>query len=69
VHQLRAQEDVPPLPIMTGGELAEWRKSRGWSQAETAKVLGVGERTVRRAESEPHKPLGHSIRETLAKVT
>jgi DNA-binding XRE family transcriptional regulator len=64
--------EVPPemgLPQAqtprTGAELKTWREKRGWTQAELAKRFKVNEKTIRRAEAEPDKPVGRS----LAKAT
>jgi hypothetical protein len=66
LHEIVPIESLPPPPIVTGAELKLWREQKGLSQATAAKILGVGQRTVRRAESEPKKPLGPAIREAMA---
>ena len=57
-----------PLPVLTGGEFRTWRTARGWTQTETAQRLGVGERTVRLAESTPDVPLGNALRAALGRA-
>lgn len=47
--------------MLTGGELHAWRLAQGWTQAQAAKMLGVGERTIRGAEATPDEPLGRAI--------
>lgn len=59
--------ELPPPPtLLTGGEFAAWRKSRGWTQNEAARELKVGLRTIERTESSPEAPLGPAIRKALA---
>ena len=65
LHEIVPIESLPPPPIVTGAELKIWREQKGLSQAAAAKALGVGDRTIRRAESEPKKPLGPAIREAM----
>lgn len=38
---------------MTGAELIEWRKGRGESQAQAAKLIGVGRTHLSRLENAP----------------
>jgi hypothetical protein len=65
---LRAIEaKKPDLPV-TGAEFVEWRKGKGWSQAEAAKQLGVGIATVKRTESLLEKKIGPSLRKALEKI-
>jgi hypothetical protein len=65
VHGLRPIE-LPPAPsILTGGELAAWRKQRGWSQVEAATVLNVGVATLKRAEVAATEPLGRTLRKAI----
>jgi len=60
---------VPPcLPASTasaprtGAELRAWRERRKLSQVETAAVLGVGKRTIVRAELAPAAPLPRAFK-------
>jgi DNA-binding transcriptional regulator YiaG len=66
MHRLIPSELPAPPPIMTGTELRKWRDKKGWSQTETAKSLGVSERTIRLAESKPDNPLGRAILKALS---
>jgi hypothetical protein len=70
VHGLRPQELPPPTCIFTGEELTAWRKARGWSQARAAKELGVGLRTLKRAEAPTARgdPLGATLADALAEI-
>lgn len=52
----------PPVDLpMTGAELTAWRKARSWSQREAARVLGVGQASVSRAEAAPTETLGPTL--------
>jgi hypothetical protein len=68
VHGLRPYELPPPPSVQTGGELRAWRKAKGWTQAAAAKALGVGTRTIKRAEATPKAPLGPALREALDRL-
>lgn len=58
ITKKRKWPDILPLYVpMTGAELREWRHSQGRSQVELAELLGVSERTVRRAEERTRKAL------------
>ena len=71
VHQLRPVElkvetfDVP----MTGAELIAWRNREGLTHVAAAARLGVGVRTVERAESSPERPVGKALRRALSRNT
>lgn len=66
VHGITPIEAPPPARIpRTGAELLQWRKDRGWTQAQAARELGVGERTIRVAEATPEAPLGRSLQTGL----
>jgi hypothetical protein len=63
---------VPPLlgpstagTPRTGVELRAWREARALTQRQAAKLLGVGQATVARAETEGTKPLGDVVRRSL----
>jgi hypothetical protein len=61
VHGI-APAELPVTPnLLTGSELRTWRQARGWTQTETAKMLGVSERTIRGAEAAPDARLGRAI--------
>ena len=61
--------DAPPGPsLLTGGELAAWRKHKGWTQEDAASALGVSRYTIMRAEASPESPLKHSIHHALVKL-
>ena len=53
---------------LTGSELIQWRKARGWTQAQAILELGVGERTLRRAEANPDIPLNRALRDGLERL-
>lgn len=61
--------ELPPsratLP-RTGEELRAWRSAHGLSQAAAAGALGVGKRTIARAELAPAEPLGRALATALA---
>jgi hypothetical protein len=60
----------PPVDVpMTGAELATWRKARGWSQREAARVLGVGQASVSRAEAAGAEALGPALAAALKRST
>jgi len=66
VQGLHAIEKAPPPTLPSrGGELAAWRKARGWTQAQLARMWEVGERTIRRAEDTPDKLLGPALTAAL----
>ena len=50
----------------TGEELRAWRSAHGLSQAAAADALGVGKRTIVRAELAPAEPLGRALSTALA---
>lgn len=60
-ERLGAAPDRPALPPSdrpyTGGALRAWRDARDLSQRDAARLLGVGFRTVQRAEQRPDDPL------------
>jgi DNA-binding XRE family transcriptional regulator len=62
---LLPERTAPTPSILTGGELREWRQRHGWTQGQTARELGVGIATVKRAELAPDKRLGPSLRNAL----
>lgn len=72
VHALPAIE-APVLPPAvrnvpaTGAELVTWRKAQGLTQAEAAKRLHVGLRTIKRAETSNATPLGWALRKAFGK--
>ncbi|MEZ4409240.1 MAG: hypothetical protein R3A52_22640 [Polyangiales bacterium] len=68
IHGLLPPESAPPPMILTGGEFAAWRKSKGWSQEEASSALGVSRWTVMRAEAQPEAPLKHSLHDALNKL-
>ena len=61
VHGIAPTERPAAPSLLTGGELHAWRQARGWTQAQAAKMLGVGERTIRGAEAASDEPLGRAI--------
>jgi hypothetical protein len=65
LHGLTPFELAPPPAILTGEELLSWRKKRGISQAECAKMLGVSERTIRGAEAKLKVPLTRGLRKAF----
>jgi hypothetical protein len=68
IHRMTPQELPPPPAVATGRELRKWREDRQWTQAQAARTLGVGERTVRLAEGSPDKPLGRTLRKAFLEV-
>ncbi len=64
-EQLGAAPDRPALPPpdrpYTGAALRSWREARELSQADAAKVLGVGVATVKRAEGKGDAPLPRAL--------
>ena len=63
VHEV--PPELPPSTAKaprTGAELRAWRDGEGLSQREAARTLGVGFRTVQRAELAPADPLPRSFR-------
>jgi hypothetical protein len=65
IHRIVPHELPLPPAVATGRELRKWREERHWTQAQAARALGVGERTLRLAESTPDKPLGGVLREAF----
>ena len=67
LHGVRPVETLPkPVPL-TGAELREWRDTKDLTQAEAAKLIGVGSATLKRAELQPKEALGRRLREALAR--
>jgi len=65
LRKLTPIEPSPPPPILTGAELAKFRKGRGWTQEQAAKELGVGIATLKRAEAKPDVPMGPALTKAL----
>lgn len=64
VHEV--PPELPPSRAKTpknGLELIAWREARDLSQREAARVLGVGFRTLQRAEARENEPLPRAFRE------
>jgi hypothetical protein len=68
VHALPPVEPSPAAfrTPMTGAELVAWRKRKNLTQAAAAARLGVGARTIRRAETDAK--LGPALRKAFAKL-
>lgn len=56
VHSLLPEEPVQTFAILTGSDLAEWRRSLKLTQAALAAQLGLSESTLRRAEASQTLP-------------
>ena len=69
IHHLPPVEPPPAPSILTGSELRAWRRSKGWTQVQTARALGVGTRSVIRAEGDPDAELGRAIEEAIARLS
>ena len=65
VHRLFPEETSRNADVLTGADLAEWRRSLGLSQEALASQLGLSERTVRRAEASQDRSLTVSLRNAL----
>lgn len=71
-HDQLVHQVPPSLPApqsarpRTGADLQNWRKKRGWTQAEAAERLDLHRRTILRAEAAPDHPLGHTFTEAFA---
>lgn len=65
VHRLFPEETGRNADVLTGADLAEWRRSLGLSQEALASQLGLSERTVRRAEASQDRSLTVSLRKAL----
>ena len=46
-----------------------WRRSKGWTQVQAAEALGVGARSVTRAEANPEAELGRALVEAIARLS
>ena len=57
--------ELPAARPLSGGELKIWRTAGKLSQAKAAEALGVGVRTVKRAEAAPGEALGPALRDAL----
>lgn len=68
IHGIVPPEAAPPPSILTGGEFAAWRKSKGWTQEQAAEVLGISRWTIHRAEAEPDEALKKSLHQALQKL-
>lgn len=66
IHHLPPIEPLQGPSILTGSELRAWRRSKGWTQVQTAEALGVGARSVTRAEANPEAELGRALEEAIA---
>ncbi|MCX6954433.1 MAG: helix-turn-helix transcriptional regulator, partial [Verrucomicrobia bacterium] len=66
VHGLFPEEAGRDPELLTGADLAEWRRSLGLSQEALAGQLGLSERTIRRAETSPDQPLTSLLRKAIA---
>lgn len=62
VRGLLPVERAPVETPLTGGALTAWRKTRGWSQREAARQLGVGQASLSRAEAVPAATLPPALR-------
>lgn len=67
VHHLLPEEPVQTFAILTGSDLAEWRRSLKLTQATLAAQLGLSESTLRRAEASQDTPLTTSVRAALGR--
>lgn len=65
-HGVPPKELKPAPTALNGSELKVWRKKENLTQAEAATRLGVGIRTLTRAEFKPDKPLTKKLRDALA---
>ena len=66
VHRLFPEETSRNADVLTGADLAEWRRSLGLSQEALASQLGLSERTIRRAEASMDRSLTASLRKALS---
>ena len=66
VHRLFPEETSRNADVLTGADLAEWRRSLGLSQEALASQLGLSERTIRRAEASMDHSLTASLRKALS---
>jgi DNA-binding XRE family transcriptional regulator len=66
VHGLFPEEAGRDAELLTGSDLAEWRRSLGLSQEALAGQLALSERTIRRAERAPEESLTPLLRKALA---
>lgn len=53
---------------LTGADLAAWRSRRRLTQAAAAKLLGIGQGTVSKAEATPTKVLGPALSTALERL-
>ncbi len=58
---------MPSIP--TGSELRAWRRSKGWTQVQVTQTLGVGTRSVIRAEADPEAEMGRALEEAVARLS
>jgi hypothetical protein len=68
IHHLHPFEEMPSPRLHNGRELMAWRRSQGLTQPALAAHLGVSERTLRRAEKQPERPLTDALQEAISKL-
>lgn len=56
------------LPVLTGADLAAWRKRLGLNQQAAAERLGVRQGTISKAESKGSAALGSAVCQALARA-
>lgn len=67
VHHLLPEENVRDIALLTGNDLAEWRRSLRLTQATLASQLGLSQSTIWRAEASQDRALTSSLREALGR--
>ena len=65
VHGVPPKEIAPTPDALTGSELKAWRRERDLTQVQASGVLGIGLRTIKRAEKQASKPLSRRLRAAL----
>lgn len=67
-HQPDFQTDAEPH-LLTGADLRRFREERGHSQTEAARLLGVAQGTISKAEREPDRPLAPRLQAYLRRCS
>jgi DNA-binding XRE family transcriptional regulator len=63
-----AQPAAVPRPVLTGADLADFRRRAALTQVAAAKRLGVTQGTISKAEGNPRAALGQALADALQRV-